>query len=66
MAFHDYLTVLPNRALFAERLSRALGRAERDGEPVCLLFLDLDGFKEVNDRRGHEAGARCSRRRPGA
>ena len=56
MAFHDYLTGLPNRALFAERLSRALGRADRDGEPVCLLFLDLDGFKEVNDRHGHEAG----------
>ena len=56
MAFHDYLTGLPNRALFAERLSRTLGRADRDGEPVCLLFLDLDGFKEVNDRHGHEAG----------
>ena len=56
MAFHDSLTGLPNRALFKERLSRTLGRADRDGEPVCLLFLDLDGFKEVNDRHGHEAG----------
>lgn len=55
-ATHDQLTGLPNRAGMLARLTTAL-RAERAGEPaVVLLFCDLNGFKQVNDRLGHEAG----------
>ncbi|HKJ09042.1 MAG TPA: diguanylate cyclase [Gammaproteobacteria bacterium] len=56
MARHDPLTDLPNRTLFDDRLDVALKRARRDGEQLALLYLDLDGFKEVNDSFGHEAG----------
>ena len=55
-ALHDPLTDLPNRTLFAQRLEWALDRARGRGEPGALLFLDLDGFKDVNDSSGHEAG----------
>ncbi|HEY1357161.1 MAG TPA: EAL domain-containing protein [Thermoleophilaceae bacterium] len=55
-AYHDPLTDLPNRELFVERLDLALRRSERTAKPVGVLFLDLDGFKAVNDRLGHAAG----------
>ena len=55
-ATHDHLTGLPNRSLFFERLSRELSRVRRADKPLALVFLDLDGFKLINDQHGHEAG----------
>ncbi len=55
-AFHDSLTALFNRAMFKERLEHALTRRERHAASLAVLFLDLDGFKEVNDTLGHSAG----------
>lgn len=55
-AYHDALTRLPNRALFLDRLDQAILSAMRHSERVGILFLDLDGFKRVNDSLGHEAG----------
>ena len=57
-ALHDPLTSLPNRALFLDRLRGALDRSRRNGTPVVVLFLDVDGFKEINDTLGHSAGDR--------
>ena len=54
--FHDSLTGLANRALFLNRLEHALDRTARSGLGVAVVSLDLDGFKTVNDGRGHEAG----------
>lgn len=56
MAMHDELTGLPNRRLFHDRLQTAFARAQRKQERLSLLFLDLDGFKRVNDEHGHACG----------
>ena len=57
-ATHDPLTGLPNGESVLSALRAALARRTRSGNPVAVLFLDLDGFKPVNDRYGHEAGNR--------
>lgn len=56
LALHDPLTGLPNRTMFSDRLEQTLARAERSGHPFAVLYLDLDGFKPINDRLGHAAG----------
>jgi diguanylate cyclase (GGDEF)-like protein len=55
-ANHDPLTMLPNRRFFLEWLGYALAQARRDTSRTALLYLDLDGFKSVNDRHGHRRG----------
>lgn len=58
LAHHDPLTRLPNRLLFNARLSHSLSRIQRTGGLVAVLMIDLDGFKQVNDANGHQAGDR--------
>ena len=60
-AFHDPLTGLPNRALFADRVGHALRRSGVSGARVGLAMVDLDGFKAINDSHGHHAGDRVLR-----
>lgn len=55
-AHHDALTGLPNRLLLSDRIQQSLALARRNKEVVAVIYLDLDGFKPVNDRYGHEAG----------
>ena len=56
IAFHDILTGLPNRLLVSDRLKQSLAQAERAEQSLAVCYLDLDGFKPVNDSFGHEAG----------
>jgi diguanylate cyclase (GGDEF)-like protein/PAS domain S-box-containing protein len=55
-SLHDPLTGLPNRLLFQDRLWHALERGRRENTPTCVLITDLDGFKAINDERGHPMG----------
>ena len=61
VAQFDSVTGLPNRTLFRDRLSQAMARARRRKSALALIFLDLDGFKEINDTLGHKAGDRLLR-----
>jgi diguanylate cyclase (GGDEF)-like protein/PAS domain S-box-containing protein len=56
IAQHDPLTGLPNRLLLGDRLQQAIAQSRREGTRVAVCYLDLDGFKDINDRLGHEAG----------
>ena len=56
LAFFDSLTGLPNRLSFVERVDREIRRAKRSGDQLGILFMDLDGFKSINDTMGHSAG----------
>ncbi|MBP1153724.1 MULTISPECIES: diguanylate cyclase [unclassified Paenibacillus] len=56
MAYHDILTGLPNRRMFMDYLNKALMEAKLNRQKVAVMFIDLDGFKQVNDRFGHGVG----------
>jgi diguanylate cyclase (GGDEF)-like protein/PAS domain S-box-containing protein len=60
-AFHDPVTGLANRALFRNHVQHALDRRRRNGQPIAVLFMDLDDFKTINDSLGHAAGDRVLR-----
>jgi diguanylate cyclase (GGDEF)-like protein len=56
LAHHDFLTDLPNRVLLRDRLTQAIASAQRHGNSLALLFLDVDHFKQINDCLGHAVG----------
>jgi len=56
LAHHDVLTGLPNRLLLSDRLGQAMARARRTGQRLAVVYLDLDGFKAINDAHGHAVG----------
>jgi diguanylate cyclase len=56
LAYHDALTGLPNRRLLLDRLNQAIAQASRQKKHVALVFLDVDGFKQINDKLGHTNG----------
>jgi len=56
IAYYDTLTNLPNRVLLADRLNLAMAQARRHGQPLAVVYLDLDDFKPINDLHGHEVG----------
>jgi diguanylate cyclase (GGDEF)-like protein len=56
LAYHDPLTGLPNRSLFDDRLKKAMKQAKRNQKNLVLMFIDLDGFKPINDSLGHDVG----------
>ncbi len=56
LAEHDFLTGLPNRLLFMDRLTMAIARADRERAKIALLYMDVDAFKTINDALGHSAG----------
>jgi diguanylate cyclase (GGDEF)-like protein len=58
LAYHDVLTGLPNRAVFFDRLEQAIQIAHREQQPLALLMMDLNRFKEINDTFGHQCGDR--------
>jgi len=59
LAYYDSLTDLPNRTLFQNRLEMAVANALRTRNPLSVLIMDLDGFKEINDTHGHHVGDRA-------
>ena len=56
IAHFDALTDLPNRVLLADRLQQAMAQAHRRGQQLAVAYLDLDGFKAINDEHGHAVG----------
>ncbi|CAA7615091.1 PAS domain S-box protein [Magnetospirillum sp. UT-4] len=56
MAYHDALTGLPNRSLLGDRMRQSLAKARRSGRMLAVAYIDLDGFKPINDAQGHHAG----------